>query len=245
MKGFKKLLNFKNPIILFSFIFLIFSFSIVAYFYKQLPFIFSKNWIDYVLFVLSCYLSAIVSSIWCKYSVDEMKTKLFRAKFNFLRYLSDEFYNVFNSSEHCKNDDFNYLLIISAISISSFFVSQKFFWIIWLIIILVSLFMKKGLTFLRYLLEIPKLYFVFNILNISQFSLIHIFFIVSFGSIIYYFLPRGVFGFELFTFLLFDVYNISLLKWTLFILFSRYLGTIALIPFYFLYKKHLKNYNKS
>ncbi len=249
----QKYLNTKNPVTLFSIVFLIFALLLIGYYtmynYANIQKIFSHNTLDYIMFALSCYLSAIISSIWCKYSEGEifraLKSKKHREKhqsnifkFNIFLEIKEEYKNIIESKMSCKNDDLLYLIIISIILSFSFIFtqlnSQKNSLLFIIIIFIISISMKRTLAFFRYVLEFPKVFFILKILNISQISSLQIFFIISFGSIIYYFFPRGIFGFELFTFFLFNYFKIDILKWILFIIFTRYIGTLILIPFIFL-----------
>ncbi|HOI19197.1 MAG TPA: hypothetical protein PLX15_05045 [Candidatus Woesearchaeota archaeon] len=91
---------------------------------------------------------------------------------------------------------------------------------------------QKRSYFIRYLLEIPKLLFIFLGMNIGL-NIGIILITIGLGSIFYSLLPRGIFILDLLVLSLFALSGYSFIDFLVFTLFSRFIGASFIIIVYF------------
>ncbi|MBN2422205.1 hypothetical protein JXB41_03175 [Candidatus Woesearchaeota archaeon] len=194
-----------------------------------------------ILFFIGCYISAFASII------TSSKRPI---KINFIK-------SIFNEAEEEISFEKNRFSIPELISLL-ILLATAFIVIIdilnqWLLLTFIGVlglsftFLKNnnwktiGKSIIRYLLEIPKLYFLFQLINITS-NLAVILFIISIASIFYYIIPRGIFLLEIYVAVLFFVLGFNMEVYLLFIIFARVVGSIFILAPYLLFilKNHLR-----
>jgi hypothetical protein len=131
----------------------------------------------------------------------------------------------------------NFILFILAFSI--------FFLIIYLLNAHFSFFKNSSfslkdffLVYIRYLLEYPKLIATFMLLGMPpNFTIITL--IITFGSLFYYIVPKGIFLLELWIAVLFYFCSIDFFMMFYFVFIARFLSAFCNLIFYYVFEKFI------